>query len=99
MFQTPAEAARQAAENDVHVIGVSTQAAGHKTLVPQLIADLKSEGAGDILVVVGGVIPNRDYAFLKQAGVAAVFGPGTNILDAAQQILTILSDHRRQAAQ
>jgi methylmalonyl-CoA mutase len=90
LFQTPAEAARQAVENDVHVIGVSSQAAGHKTLVPQLIAALKAEGAGDILVVVGGVIPTQDYDFLTQAGVAAIFGPGTNIPDAASQVLALL---------
>ena len=98
LFQTPAEAARQAVENDVHVIGVSSQAAGHKTLVPQLIADLKAEGAGDIMVIVGGVIPQQDYDFLTEAGVAAIFGPGTNIPDAAGKILELLRAKGRAAA-
>jgi methylmalonyl-CoA mutase len=98
LFQTPAEAARQAIENDVHVIGVSSQAAGHKTLVPQLIAALKAEGAGDILVVVGGVIPTQDYGFLTEAGVAAIFGPGTNIPDAASQVLALLRARGKAAA-
>jgi methylmalonyl-CoA mutase len=75
LFQTPEEAARQAVENDVHIVGVSSQAAAHKTLVPALIEALKREGAGDILVVAGGVIPPRDYAFLKKAGVSAIYGP------------------------
>ena len=79
LFQTPEEAARQAVENDVHIVGVSSQAAGHKTLVPALIDALRREGAGDILTVCGGVIPPRDYDFLKKAGVSAIFGPGTNI--------------------
>jgi len=90
LFQTPEEAARQAIENDVHVVGVSSQAAGHKTLVPQLIAALKAEGAGDILVVVGGVVPAQDYEFLRKSGVAAIFGPGTNIPDAASHVLALL---------
>jgi methylmalonyl-CoA mutase len=90
LFQTPAEAARQAIENDVHIVGVSSQAAGHKTLVPQLIEALKGEGADDILVIVGGVIPTQDYDFLTKAGVAAIFGPGTNIPDAASHILALL---------
>jgi methylmalonyl-CoA mutase len=94
LFQTPDEAARQAVENDVHVVGVSSQAAAHKTLVPALIAALKQEGAGDILVVCGGVIPPRDYDFLKTAGVAAVFGPGTNIPAAAAEILSLIRQHR-----
>ncbi len=98
LFQTPAEAARQAVENDVHVIGVSSQAAGHKTLVPQLIADLKAEGAGDIMVIVGGVIPQQDYDFLTQAGVAAIFGPGTNIPDAAGKIVALLRARGQAAA-
>jgi methylmalonyl-CoA mutase len=98
LFQTPAEAARQAVENDVHVIGVSSQAAGHKTLVPQLIADLKAEGAGDIMVIVGGVIPQQDYEFLTNAGVAAIFGPGTNIPDAAGKILALLRAKSQAAA-
>ncbi len=90
LFQTPAEAARQAVENDVHVVGVSSQAAGHKTLVPQLIAELKRQGGEDIAVVVGGVVPAQDYDALKQAGVAAIFGPGTNIPQAAGQVLALL---------
>lgn len=95
LFQTPEEAARHAVENDVHVVGVSSQAAGHKTLVPQLINALRDQGAGEIVVVCGGVIPPKDYAELKQAGVAAVFGPGTNIPDAAGQVLEIV---RQQTA-
>ena len=91
LFQTPEEAARDAVENDVHVIGVSSQAAGHKTLVPDLVAQLRKQGGDDILVVVGGVIPANDYEFLRDAGVAAVFGPGTNIPDAASKVLTALS--------
>ncbi len=87
LFQTPADAARQAAENDVHIVGVSSLAAGHKTLVPQLIEELKKLGREDILVVAGGVIPPKDYDFLYQAGVAEVFGPGTVIAVAAQRIL------------
>jgi methylmalonyl-CoA mutase len=90
LFQTPAEAARQAAENDVHILGVSSLAAGHKTLVPQTIAELKKLGREDILVVVGGVIPHQDYDFLYEAGVAGVFGPGTRIAVAARQILDVL---------
>jgi len=97
LFQTPDEAARQAIENDVHVIGVSSQAAGHKTLVPQLIAALKDEGAGDIAVVCGGVIPAQDYEFLKNAGVAAIFGPGTNIPKAAAEILKLIRRQRKAA--
>ena len=96
LFQTPEEAARQAIENDVHVIGVSSQAAGHKTLVPQLIQALKAQGAGDIQVVCGGVIPAQDYDMLKRAGVAAIFGPGTNIPKAAAEILSLV--HQASAA-
>jgi methylmalonyl-CoA mutase len=99
LFQTPEEAARQAIENDVHVVGVSTLAAGHKTLVPQLIAALRAQGAEDIIVVVGGVVPAQDYEFLQSAGVAAVFGPGTVISEAAKQIVAaIRSTRARQAA-
>lgn len=90
LFQTPAEAARQAAENDVHLIGVSSLAAGHKTLVPQLIEALKKIGREDILVVAGGVIPQQDYEFLYNAGVVGVFGPGTKIAAAANNILDLL---------
>ncbi len=87
LFQTPAEAARQAIENDVHAVGVSTLAAGHKTLVPELIEALRAEGADDIVVVVGGVIPAQDYAELFGHGVACVFGPGTPIPKAAKDTL------------
>ncbi|HXH58357.1 methylmalonyl-CoA mutase [Iamia sp.] len=90
LFQTPAEAARDAVENDVHVIGISSQAAGHKTLVPQLIEELRSAGADDVLVVCGGVIPAGDYEFLRSAGVAATFGPGTNIPTAASEVLGLI---------
>jgi methylmalonyl-CoA mutase len=93
LFQTPEEAARQAVENDVHIVGVSSQAAGHKTLVPALIEALKREGAGDILVVCGGVIPHKDYDFLRKAGVSAIYGPGTNIPQAAAEILALIQQH------
>ena len=95
LFQTPAEAARDAVENDVHVVGVSSQAAGHLTLVPQLIDALREAGAKDVLVVVGGVIPPQDYDTLFADGVAAVFGPGTNIPDAASQVLALILERRR----
>jgi methylmalonyl-CoA mutase len=98
LFQTPAEVARDAVENDVHVVGVSSQAAGHKTLVPQLIDELRKAGAGNVLVVCGGVIPPQDYPFLEEAGVAAVFGPGTNIPEAAAKVLALLSERRDPAA-
>jgi len=90
LFSTPEEAARMAIEADVHVIGVSSQAAGHKTLVPELIRALREQGADDILVVVGGVIPQQDYDMLKAAGVAAIYGPGTNIPDAAREVLGLV---------
>ncbi len=90
LFQTPAEAAKQAVENDVHVLGVSSLAAGHKTLVPQVIAELKKLGREDIMVIVGGVIPHQDYQFLYDAGVVGIFGPGTSVSEAAIQILEIL---------
>ena len=90
LFQTPAEAAREAVENDVHVLGVSSLAAGHKTLVPQVIEELKKLGRPDILVIAGGVIPAQDYDFLYKAGVAAIYGPGTSVAKAACQILEIL---------
>lgn len=90
LFQTPEEAARQAVENDVHVLGVSSLAAGHKTLVPQVIEELKKLGRPDIVVVAGGVIPAQDYDFLYKAGVAAIYGPGTSVAKAACQILEIL---------
>ncbi|XLS27859.1 methylmalonyl-CoA mutase [Flavobacteriaceae bacterium M23B6Z8] len=92
LFQTPAEAAKQAVENDVHILGVSSLAAGHKTLVPQVIDALKAYGRDDIMVIVGGVIPQQDYQFLFDAGAVAVFGPGTKISDAAIQILEVLID-------
>ena len=92
LFQTPAEAAKQAVENDVHILGVSSLAAGHKTLVPQVIEELKKFGREDIMVVVGGVIPAQDYQFLFDAGAVAVFGPGTKISEAAIKILDILID-------
>ena len=93
LFQTPEETARQAVENDVHIVGVSSLAAGHKTLVPQLITELARLGRGDIMVVVGGVIPAKDYDFLTKAGVAEIFGPGTVIPDAAVKILTRLEQN------
>jgi methylmalonyl-CoA mutase len=93
LFQTPAEAAKQAVESDVHILGVSSLAAGHKTLVPQVITELKKLGREDILVVTGGVIPHHDYQFLFDAGVTAIFGPGTSVAKAARQILEILLEH------
>ena len=95
LFQTPEEAVRQAIENDVHVIGISSQAAGHKTLVPQVIEGLKQEGAEDIIVICGGVIPPQDYDEMHALGVAAIFGPGTNILVAARQVLGIIQERRQ----
>ena len=94
LFQTPEEAARQAIENDVHIVGVSSQAAGHKTLIPALIEALKAEGADDILVIAGGVIPQQDYQALYDAGVVGIFGPGTPILSAARDTLGILQQRR-----
>jgi methylmalonyl-CoA mutase len=98
LFQTPEEVARQAVENDVHAIGISTQSGGHKTLVPQLIKELRRLGATDIAVTVGGIIPSRDYAFLEQAGVKAVFGPGTNVLKAARRVLDLISRGEQRTA-
>ncbi|MFT7045897.1 MAG: methylmalonyl-CoA mutase [Celeribacter sp.] len=92
LFQTPVEAAQDAIDNDVHIVGISSQAAGHKTLAPKLIAELKAQGAGDIIVICGGVIPQQDYAFLKNAGVKAIFGPGTNIPAAAREILELIGE-------
>ena len=97
LFQTPEEAARHAIENDVHVVGVSSQAAGHKTLVPQLLDSLKKNGADEIIVVCGGVIPPKDYDALKAAGVAAVYGPGTNIPAAAVEVLNLIRERRKAA--
>jgi methylmalonyl-CoA mutase len=90
LFATPGEVARNAVENDVHVVGISTLAAGHKTLIPEVVVGLKNQGRGDIRVIVGGVIPQQDYEYLYQAGAAAVFGPGTNIPQCAQNVLAIL---------
>ncbi len=95
LFQTPAEAARQAAENDVHILGVSSLAAGHKTLVPQVIEELRKLGREDIMVIVGGVIPTQDYQYLYDAGAVAIFGPGTVIPAAAAKLLGILIEMRR----
>ncbi|NCQ25029.1 MAG: methylmalonyl-CoA mutase [Rhodobacteraceae bacterium CG17_big_fil_post_rev_8_21_14_2_50_63_15] len=94
LFQTPEEAAQDAIDNDVHVVGISSQAAGHKTLAPKLIAALRARDAGDILVICGGVIPQQDYAFLHKAGVKAIFGPGTNIPEAAKNILRLIVEAR-----
>jgi methylmalonyl-CoA mutase len=94
LFQTPEEAAQDAIDNDVHVIGISSQAAGHKTLAPKLVEALKAAGAGDILVICGGVIPQQDYQFLYDHGVKAIFGPGTNIPDAAKDILRLIREAR-----
>jgi methylmalonyl-CoA mutase len=95
LFQTPEEVARQAIENDVHVVGISTQAGGHKTLVPQLIDSLREQGGQDIVVICGGVIPAQDYELLKERGVALVFGPGTAIPGAARSVLQAVRDRRR----
>ena len=92
LFQTPAEAARQAVENDVHVLGISSLAAGHKTLVPAVIEELKKLGREDIVVIAGGVIPVNDYDFLYKAGVAAIFGPGSNVMRSAIEIMHILGE-------
>lgn len=100
LFQTPEEAAQDAIDNDVHVIGISSQAAGHKTLAPALVKALRAAGAGEILVICGGVIPQQDYAFLHDAGVKAIFGPGTNIPEAAKNILDLIRAERpREAAE
>ena len=96
LFQTPAEAAKQAVENDVHILGVSSLAAGHKTLVPQVLEELKKLGREDIMVVAGGVIPQQDYDYLYEAGVLGIFGPGTNISKAALEILDILIEAQKQ---
>ncbi len=94
LFQTPAEAAQDAIDNDVHVVGISSQAAGHKTLAPKLVQALKDQGADDIIVICGGVIPQQDYEFLKKAGVKAIFGPGTNIPKAAEDVLQLIRASR-----
>ncbi len=97
LFQTPAEVAKQVVENDAHILGISSLAAGHKTLVPQVVEELKKLGAEDVLVIVGGVIPAQDYDFLYKAGATAIFGPGTVISEAAKQILNIMLNERRAA--
>jgi methylmalonyl-CoA mutase len=94
LFQVPAEAARQAIENDVHAVGVSSQAAGHKTLVPQLVEELRRQGGEGIAVVVGGIVPPRDHGFLRERGVAAIFGPGTPVPKAAREVLRVLRSRR-----
>jgi len=96
LFQTPSEVAQDAVDNDVHIVGVSSQAAGHKTLVPELISELASRGADEVIVVCGGVIPPQDYEFLDKAGVAAIFGPGTNINEAALEVLNAARDRAAQ---
>jgi methylmalonyl-CoA mutase len=98
LFSTPEEAAKQAIENDVHVIGVSSQAAGHKTLIPQLREALDKEGAQEIVIIAGGVIPHQDYEFLYQHGVTAVFGPGTNLPEAAEKVLEELRKKRSESS-
>ena len=90
LFQTPAECAKQAVENDVHILGVSSLAAGHKTLIPQVIAEIKKLGREDIMIIAGGVIPHQDYDFLYEAGVVGIFGPGSSVSTAACKILEIL---------
>jgi methylmalonyl-CoA mutase len=90
LFQTPSEAARQAVENDVHILGISSLAGGHKTLIPQVVNELKNLGRADIMVIAGGVIPPQDYDFLYKTGVVGIFGPGTSIPDAAVKILEIM---------
>ena len=95
LFQTPAEAAKQAIENDVHILGVSSLAAGHKTLVPEVIKELKKQGRSDIMVIVGGVIPHQDYQYLYDAGAVAIFGPGTVIADAAIKMIDILIEMKK----
>ena len=97
LFATPAEAARQAVENDVHIIGISTLAAAHLTLVPELKAELERQGRGDIMIVVGGVVPPRDCEALRQAGAEAIFPPGTVITEAAEMLLTRLEERLRLA--
>ena len=92
LFQTPAESAQDAVDNDVHVVGMSSLAAGHKTLLPQLIEELEKRGRGDIMVIAGGVIPAQDYQFLYDAGAAAIFGPGSEIPACAREILIKLNE-------
>ncbi|MEO1472263.1 MAG: cobalamin-dependent protein, partial [Pseudomonadota bacterium] len=98
LFQTPEEAALDAIDNDVHVVGVSSQAAGHRTLAPKLVEALAAQGAEDIIVVCGGVIPVDDYDYLRSNGVKAIFGPGTNIPEAAREVLDLIRETRTPAA-
>ena len=95
LFQTPAEAAKQAVENDVHILGISSLAGGHKTLIPQVVSELKALGREDIMVIAGGVIPTQDYEFLYELGVAAIFGPGTSLVESAVKLLNILISSRK----
>ncbi len=97
LFQTPEETAQDAVDNDVHIVGMSSLAAGHKTLLPQLMDELKKRGRGDIMVVIGGVIPVQDYEFLRNNGAAAIFGPGTIIPAAAKEMLILLNKHLTEA--
>ena len=90
LFSTPDEVAHQAIENDVHIIGISSLAAGHQTLVPALLEAVRRQGGEDILIVIGGVVPPADHQTLQQAGVAAIFGPGTNVLQAAELVLSLI---------
>jgi methylmalonyl-CoA mutase len=99
LFQTPAECARQAIENDVHAVGISSLAAGHKTLVPALIEALRAQGGADIAVFVGGVVPSQDHEFLRSAGVAGIYGPGTPITQSAGEILDAIGKLRHVAGQ
>jgi methylmalonyl-CoA mutase len=94
LFQTPDEAAQQAIDADVHVIGVSSQAGGHKTLVPELVEALRKKGATDVIVVVGGIIPPQDYGYLREHGAAAIFGPGTAVPRAAREVLQAIKSRR-----
>ncbi|MCY4525276.1 MAG: cobalamin-dependent protein, partial [Anaerolineaceae bacterium] len=96
LFQLPEEVARQAVENDVHIVGISSLAGGHRTLLPRLVKELATLGRPDVLVIIGGVIPERDHAYLREHGAAEIFGPGTVIPHAAQAILKQLNDRRRQ---
>ena len=92
LFQTPEEAAKMAIENDVHIVGASSQTAGHKTLVPGLVEELKKQGGDDIIVVAGGIIPPGDYDYLYERGVQAVFGPGTSVIDSANRTLQLIEE-------
>ena len=98
LFQTPAEVAQQAIDSDVHVVGISSQAAGHKALVPALVAELKAQGVSNMVIICGGVIPPQDHQFLYDAGVTAIFGPGTRIPDAAKDVLVAIQEVREFAA-